>query len=222
MIGKIIALDWRATIMPYKLAYLLHPVLVFIFGFATSQMLVLPISVWLALSYSTNPFFAEEKGELNHLYLTLPVKRSQIVAARYVFSLILLVIGVAVGLVMTPVVRHFSHSRWYVGVQGNVALITVSALVFAIYSLFMFPPLFRLGYHRGKIFGFYIPAAIFGAVATGYYIYMLTSARNTTLDFIVFASENMLLVSGGITALAALIMLLSYRLSVRFYSQRNL
>ena len=221
MIKKIIAHDWRATCLSYKLAYFLYLPIVFSVGLIMSQMFVLPFSVWMALSYSLNPFFVEAKGELNSLYMTLPVKRSQIVVARYLFSLIMLVIGVAAGLAIMPVARYFSTSRWYLGISGNIAMVAVSVLVFSVLSLFMLPPLFKLGYHKGKIISLYITPFVFAAISVAYFIFMVISEYNTTLDFIVFASENMLLVTGGIMAVSALILWLSYRLSMRFYLRRD-
>jgi len=221
MIAKLIVFDWRATIAWNKFAYLFYPFFVFIVGFATSQMLVIPMSLWIALSYSTNPFFAEEKGELNNLLLTLPIKRSQIVTARYVYSLFLMLVGIIVGIAIMPIVRHFSRSQWFIGVEGHIAVIAVSVLVFAIFNLFMFPALFKLGYQKGKIWGIYMPAMVFGALYMAFYIYMMVSERNVIMDSIRFASDNMLLVSGGMGTLAVMILLLSYMLSLRLYSRRN-
>ena len=222
MIGKIIALDWRATIRLHKLAFLMYPFFAFIVGTTLSQMLMLPFCAWMALVYSTNSFYAEEKGELNNLYQTLPVKRSQIVFARYVYSLKILVAVIAMGLIIMPVARHFSSSRWYLGIRGNVALVAVSVLIYAILNIMTFPPFFKLNYHKGKIVSLYVVTAVFFVSVISYYLFMLLSENNITFDFIVFASENMLLVSGGIMASAAMIILLSYRLSIRFYTQREL
>jgi len=221
MTGKLIALDWRAVDMANRLALLICPLLIFFVGYITSQILVVPFSIWVVLSYSTNPFYSEEKGELNNLFLTLPVKRRQIVAARYVFSLILLLLGVLMGIAIMPVVRHFSNSMWWLSVESNIAIVAISVLLFAVFNLFMFPILFKLGYKKGKVWGLYLPAVVFIVIYFGYDIIMRVSDRNITLDFLVFAGENMLLVSGGVMLLAVLILLLSYRLSLRVYLRRD-
>lgn len=78
MIAKMIALDWRAM-KYYQIRLLLLPVFIFIFG-VYSPLTVIPMSVILSLSFSLNPFAVAEKGELNNLYLTLPVRRKSIVS----------------------------------------------------------------------------------------------------------------------------------------------
>ena len=221
MIRKLSVLDWRAVILPYRLAFLIYPLTVFFVGFATSQMLVVPFSAWLALTYSTNPFFAEEKGQLNNLFLTLPVTRRQIVSARYIFSLVSLAVGLCVGFAVMPVVRYFSNSQWFFSTEGCVAIAAVSVLSFAVFSLLQFPLLFNLGYQRGKVWGLYLPAVVFGVVLIVYNLHMMLGSRNITLEFLVFANDNMLLVSGGLFALAAVVMVVSYKLSVRAYSRRG-
>jgi len=221
MIAKLIVLDWRASITAYKIAYLFYPLMIFIVGLATSQILVVPLSVWIALSYSTNPFYSEERGELNNLFLTLPVKRQQIVIARFTFSLIMMLVGIAVGIAIMPVVRHFSNSMWWLSVESNIGIIAVSVLLFALFNLFVFPTLFKLGYQKGRVWGIYLPAAIFFGIISGYNTIMLVVDRNITFEFLIFAGENMMLVSGGLVVLAAIILLVSYRLSLRFYLRRD-
>ena len=221
MIRKLIALDWHAVAMANKLSILICPVLIFFVGYITSQILVIPFSMWVVLSYSTNPFYSEEKGELNNLFLTLPVKRRKIVAGRYVSSLILLLLGVIMGLAIMPVVRHFSNSQWWLSVESNIAIVAVSILLFAVFNLFMFPLLFKLGYQKGKVWGLYLPAVVFVVLYFGYNIIMVVSDRNITFEFLVFAGENMLLVSGGVMLLSVFILLLSFRLSLRVYLRRD-
>ncbi|MCL2501292.1 MAG: ABC-2 transporter permease [Defluviitaleaceae bacterium] len=222
MVGKIMMLDWRATLSLAKWVFIAYPAVVFCFGFITSQMLVVPISMWLSALYSFKAFQVEEEVGLSHLYLTLPVSRSQIVKARYGFALIMMVFGIIMGLAVMPAVRHFSRSMWYIQFEGHVAVAAVGALCFAVLILSMYPLLFKLGYQKGKIIGLFIPVGVFYAAIFGYYIYMISGSRNITLDFVSFASRNVIAVSGGLLVLAVLIFLLSYVLSLRAYTRRDL
>ena len=77
MITKMIALDWRAMKV-YQIRFLLLPIFALIIGWIY-PVFVIPISVFMYMGFSINPFAVEEKGELNNLYLTLPVKRNTIV-----------------------------------------------------------------------------------------------------------------------------------------------
>ena len=174
------------------------------------------------LSFSVNPFAVEEKGALNNLYLTLPVKRNTIVAGRYVLSFIMLLCGLVMGIAIMLVSHHFSLAKWFIGFKGYMFVIALSYLLYALFNLCMFPILFRLGYQKGKFWGFYIPVILF-AVLVGVYnvVTSLPGYEGFTIAFIVFATENMLLISGGMAVLASLILLASYRLSVKLYSERD-
>ncbi|MDD4295816.1 MAG: ABC-2 transporter permease [Ruminiclostridium sp.] len=220
MITKMIALDWRAMKF-YQIRLLLLPVFVFILGFY-SPLTVIPMSIILSLSFSVNPFAVEEKGALDNLYLTLPVRRKSIVAGRYMLSIIMLLCGIAIGILIMPLANKFSISKWFIGMEGFMVVISLSYLLYAILNLFMFPILFRLGYHKGKFWGFYLPM-IFFALLFGVYsgITQLPGNKTLTIDFIVYASENLLMVSGSIVVLATILLILSYLISLKLYSKRD-
>jgi len=230
MTRKIIALDWHATIRLHKIIYMTYPIYLFLVGFGMSQILIIPFSLWMALSCAANPFAAEEKGEFNQLFLTLPISRYQIVKARFIFSLVMMFIGIVIGVAFVPIVRYFSSylwsiwpvSLWYIGFEGYVAITGVSVLLFAILHIFMFPFLYKMGYQRGKILGVYLPAVLFGFLFISYSVRMMVSARNFTFEYLILARENMLLVCSVLFALSALLLFVSYKLSQKIYSKRDL
>ena len=220
MIAKMIALDWRAMKV-YQIRILLLPVFVLILGFY-SPLLVIPISVFLFLSFSVNPFAVEEKGELNNLYLTLPVRRKSIVAGRYLLSIIMLLCGIAIGSLLMPLANRLSVSKWFIGIEGFMVVIALSYLLYAILNLFMFPVLFRLGYNKGKFWGFFLPVVFFSLLLGMYStITYLPGNKTLTLDILVLASENLLMVVGSIVVLATILLILSYMISLKLYSKRD-
>ncbi|NLF82723.1 MAG: ABC-2 transporter permease [Candidatus Gastranaerophilales bacterium] len=220
MIAKMIALDWRAMKL-YQIRILLLPVFIFIIGIY-SPLAVIPMSVFMSLSFSVNPFAVEEKGALNNLYLTLPVRRKSIVAGRYMLSIIMLLCGIAMGILIMPLANEFSKSHWFIGTKGVMVVLSLSYLLYAILNLFMFPILFRLGYHKGKFWGFYLPIVFFVLIFETYLaITSLPGNETLTLDFIVYASENLLIVSGSIVVLATILLILSYMISLKLYSKRD-
>ena len=218
-IWKIIALDWRASPLFSRIFCFIMSPLIFVAGYFMSQLLVLPFAMWFAIATGLMPFQNEEKGALNNLFLTLPVTRKQIVAARYVNVLLWMLFYMALGLVAMPIVRHFSTSQWYIGFAGNLALAAVSLLLFAGFILAMFTFLFKYGYHKGKTLGIYVPSGIFMALIIFVYRLMHIITFNFMFEFILFATENMLLVSGGIIALSAGILYISYCLSLRSFAK---
>ena len=221
MIRKMVALDWRAMKV-YQIRFPLLPIFAFVFGWLYSPLLVIPLCVVFCLSFSINPFAVEEKGELNKLYLTLPVKRKSIVGGRFALSLIMLLCGLVLGAAILPLANLVSFSKWYLSVEWYVTILALSYLLYAVFNLSMFPILFRFGYHKGKFWGFYLPVGFFGILFGGYTAISSLSGNETlTLDFLTYASNHLLLISGGMAAAAVIILCISYVLSVKLYSKRD-
>ena len=112
-------------------------------------------------------------------------------------------------------------SRWYPDLKWVLAIVATSFFLFALMTLAMYPILFKLGYQKGKLWGYYIPAflvcLVYGAVM-GYE----TMTGGTFLhELLLYASEHVLIVSFGIFGLGAVILTVSVLLSMRIYSRRE-
>lgn len=217
---KMISLDWRSMKI-YQIRGLFIPLYILLFGLYM-PLIVFPMSVFVFLSFSVNPFAVEEKGELNYLYLTLPVSRRMIVTGRYLLSLIMMALGFICAAILMPIANIFSTSKWYVGVKGYFLLISACYLLYAVLNLCMFPILFKIGYQKGKFLGFYFPV-VFSTILVFIFNMISTLPGNETLmfDIIMWATENIVLV-GIISIIAAtLLMFISYSLSLLLYSKRE-
>ena len=98
--------DWNAM-KCFHLRLFLIPIISLAAGFI-SALLVVPTNVFMFLFFSVNTFAVEEKGDLNKLYLTLPVKRSAVVAGRYVLSICMGVAGLVTGIPLAILADRFS------------------------------------------------------------------------------------------------------------------
>ena len=128
-------LDWSA-IKCFHLRLFLLPIISLAAGFV-SVLLVVPTNVFLFLFFSVNTFAVEEKGDLNKLYLTLPVKRSAVVAGRYVLSICMGFAGLATGIPLAI----------FCGPLFAVALLWADWMVFTccdnkLFAVFNFQPLY--------------------------------------------------------------------------------
>lgn len=171
-----------------------------------STLLLFPMAVLLTFCLSVNPFAMEEAGNLNRLYLTLPVSRSRMVAGRYLLSLLLFLAGIALALVLMPLTNLFSFSRWYPDFKWILALVSSGFLIHTLLSLFMYPILFRLGYMKGRIWGFYLPLLLASLAYIAVLEYDLMAGGTFLFDLLVYASEHILPVSGGMLGLGAAIL----------------
>ncbi len=224
MITKMIATDWRAMKI-YHIRVLLLPLLAIALGWF-SPWTIIPICAFACHNFSLNPFAVEEKGALNNLYLTLPIKRRDIVIGRYTLSLIILIFGILMGVVLMPFANTLSKiilkSEWYAGFNGTIALIAISFLLYTVFNLFTFPILFKFGYTKGKLWGVYLPAIFFGLIFGVYFtITSLPGNELLQLKLISYASENIIIVSGGLIFLAVVLLLMSYAISLKLYSKRD-
>jgi len=222
MIWKLIALDWRAEVLYAKLILTLVPFSLFMMGVVTSQMFVFLFSTWIALCISISTFETEKTGALENLLLTLPVKRKQVVTARYVHSLLAFASCTLLGLIIMPIIRHFSRWQWWISVEGHIGIIVVCVLMFSLFHVFMFPLLFMYGYKKARVVGIYIPVILFYLITFALDRYVSASERTVLLDFVVFARENLLLFGGIVGGLAVVVMLLSYWLSLRVFLRRDI
>lgn len=217
---RMVQLDWFA--MKYAWVKMIAiPLTLFLMGILSSIYLV-PISVFLFFCLSLNPFAVEEKSDLNRLYLTLPVKRSDIVTGRYVLSLLMFCVGILLGLGFMPLANLFSFSKWYPDFKWCLALIAFGFLLYSLLCLFMYPLLFLLGYLRGKFWGVFVPMVLFGLILSLFMLYeRMPGNEKVITSMLIYAAEHIFWVSGGMFLLGGIILLLSFFLSVRLYEKES-
>ena len=213
-------IDWNAM-KCFHLRLFLLPIISLAAGFI-SALLVVPTNVFMFLFFSVNTFAVEEKGDLNKLYLTLPVKRSAVVAGRYVLSICMGLAGLVTGIPLAILADRFSLSHYYGPIGWFLPVVTISYLLFSIFNLCMFPILFKMGYSKGKFWGMLVPIALFAALY-GAWVIVSSLPGNEYLLFnaLEYASKNMFLVNDGIIVVATLVLLCSFLLSKNLYSNRE-
>lgn len=216
---RILKLDWSAM-KCYRIKFLLIPMVLLAIGGISSIYLV-PLGVVLLFSFSVNLFAVEEKGDLNRLYLTLPLERSRMVTGRYLLSLLLFLTGALLGFALMPLANLFALSKWYPDWKWALALGSFGFLINALMSLSMYPVLFKLGYHKGKIWGYYVPFILISLIYLAIIEYDMVAGGTFITGLLLYASEHILSVSGGILLLGAMIWVVSWRLSVRIYARRE-
>ena len=217
---NIVRLDWLS--MKYAwVRLIIIPLTLFAAGISSSIYLP-PLSVFLFFCFSLCTFAAEEKGDLNRLYLTLPVKRSDIVKGRYILSFLLFLSSILLGFGLIPLENLVSFSKWYPDFRWHLAIAAFCFLLYSLFCLFMYPPLFQLGYLKGRVWGMYIPMLLFG-LASGLFLAFerMPGNEKRITSALIYASEHILAVSGGMLVLGGSLFAISFLLSVRLYSKRE-
>ena len=226
---NMIKLDWLGMKVYHK-RFILIPLGICYMGFL-NELLILPCTVFFMLSFSVNPFAMEEKGKLDNLYLSLPITRKTIVRARLSLSLIMLGLGMALGTVMTIIMSKllYGHNEIFIhffqaDFNSMCLLICGSLLFYAIMNLSTFPILFKIGYAKGKVFGFYIPvgAMVFLFSGINFIAYFNDSFYDKAIAAIEWALEHTMGTAAIMLAAAVLALAISYVLSQRLYAKREL
>jgi len=225
---NMIKLDWLGM-KYYWVRIIIIPLSICIMGFF-SEAIIIPFLSFFMLSFSVNPFAVEEKGKLDHLYLTLPVTRKTIVNARYGLSLIMLFAGIVFGAFLTILMSALLYGKTIFFVhtfQADFAtmflLICVSLLLYAIMNLSMFPILFKIGYAKGKALGFYIPVGVSMAVIY-FFIFLWNyndSIRGGLISVFEWSLANTVWAAVIIFTASIIFFSISYALSQRVYSRRE-
>ena len=227
MISKMVALDWRA--MKYNWSGVLLIPLMSLLASLFSPLFVIPITIFWFQGFSQSTFSAEEKGELNYLYLAMPIRRVDVVRGRFALSFVLMLVGLAVGTAMLSVVNFLSNigivffGRAVLYFSQYIALFAIGFLIYAFASLFSFPFLFKFGYEKGKYYGTYIPIIFVFALLIVHDVIMWQFSLQTSVINLVmgFISGNLFIMAGGFFILSIALLLLSYLLSVRIYNKRD-
>ncbi|MDE7299407.1 MAG: ABC-2 transporter permease, partial [Lachnospiraceae bacterium] len=144
------------------------------------------------------------------------------VTGRYALSLLMFLGGILLGFALMPVANLFSFSKWYPDFKWCLALIAFGFLLYSLLCLSMYPLLFKLGYLKGRLWGVFVPTMVFGLISALFTIYeRLPGNEKLITSMLIYASEHILSVSGGMLVLGGIIFVLSYLLSTWQYQKRE-
>ncbi|MDO5286972.1 MAG: ABC-2 transporter permease [Actinomycetia bacterium] len=162
-----------------------------------------------------NLFGQEEKSNQSTMYLLLPVRRRQVVLARYLLVGLLMVVMMVVGFGLAVALRPLAEPQEQLTLAATVSMM---GLAFAFLSLVLglqMPMLFRLGAARGGVYTMAVPmVALFGTMILLHQVPSLLPAllrlMSTPLTGVV-----------GILAGCA-VQVVSVLVATRLYEQRDL
>ncbi|MCL2500539.1 MAG: ABC-2 transporter permease [Defluviitaleaceae bacterium] len=222
-------LDWLGM-RKYRSRLIIAVITACMFGGLFGAWMILPYLVFGMFDASLYCFDAEEKGELNRLYLTLPISRGTLITARYMLSLILQGIGIVAGVVLTLIFSRILYGRTIINEHtfipnlGTLAVMTCASLLICAYlSLIMHPILHKFGYAKAKIIGYVLPIVGSSLLVV---IFIMTANRieavgAVTRSAFLWAYGNPVLFSFIILCVTVLFLTASYALSLKVYAKRD-
>ena len=223
MTGKMLKTDWLA--MNYYWGGGIFILLIVLMTAYSLPLLVIPIAVFGVFSFSVNPFAVEDKGKLDHLYLTLPVRRRDIVRGRFALSLLMQTVAYLVGIpvmLMVGTIRLFGNS---VDINGMmIALICAfGVLLYGILNISTFPVLFKIGYVKGQVIGFYLPMILVMVVTIIATLFFQNDPEffQKAIGIITYVFSHGGIVAAGLILIGLALLGASYGLSLRWYEKRD-
>jgi len=193
-----------------------------IFAFQNSDVGTFIIGItaftYLVVTYSCA---SEEKNRADVMLNSLPVKRSQIVAMKYLSVVIFFLSGTLAYMLFTGLLKNsgFNIKIYMLTIEGFLAGFISVSLMTGIY----FPIYFKVGYMKSRILNLILFFSIFTGVSyiAQYIQHMDNNALNKLLAGIL-ASQSNFSIAVILLALTVIFQLISYGISVKIYNNREL
>ena len=180
------------------------------------------IGMMLATLFVSHPFALSEKSNMDALYVTLGADRRTVVRGRYIFTLLLNLCAVSFILLLSVITLFFTNSLGNIeGLRVELGLALALSAVFLIVQATQIPMYFKLGYAKAKIMSI-LPFFLIAAFVT----YFVMNAQGNGMPdgvntFVQNLFGNALAIGAVVIAVLAVVVFISYKLSLAFYRKRE-
>ncbi|QRN86217.1 ABC-2 transporter permease [Clostridia bacterium] len=165
-------------------------------------------------------FALDDQAEADTFLNSLPVTRANLVGAKYVSLMLFFLFG-------TVCYGVLYQLLYLLGLPIQMGSITIENLIGAVVAVSLinsiyFPILFKIGYHRAKIFNF----ILFFGVFSGFSLLSLKMQKSTSVGTLSKLEQFInqkpdILLAGILLAMAAILLLISFGFSLYFYKRRD-
>ncbi len=187
---------------------------VFVFQSMEGSMFTVAIVAFVYLLVS-GTFAYDDKSKSDIMLNSLPIKRRDIVMAKYISLLVYMILG-------TIAFSIISYIIMILDLPLKTYPITIEAIIAAFFSIsfinsILFPLMFKLGYTKAKFANMLLLFAFFFGVP------MLINNNSTLFSEVldVIKNQSGTMIGFAIVALSMIILSASYMLSIKLYKQRQ-
>jgi hypothetical protein len=215
-IGSFFNLDWR-TVKPYlgvRLLIIELGVFIWIGVMTKSATNILGAGCMLPYLIGSYPFAIGEASNLDALYATLGLKRRDVVTGRYAFVMCLDLLGMIIAFMISYLVAMVLG--WDINLMD---MLIVTGIMFAgivLIQALQMPLYFKVGYRKASIMA-YLPLFIVIGSVVALASFMPDFFTQAMLE--VVAHKGIAAFVG--VAAFLIIVLVSYRVALMFYSKRE-
>ena len=199
----------KRYIMSYGFAFLLFLVLSIYMRSAVylQSMLTMSLGMLAFTGMTYDKMYGWEK-----LVLTMPVKRSSVVASKYIASVIMavvaLVISTGIGMLMTQIFSTVEESVEEMAVVG----IVLFGMILFVYAIVL-PLIYKLGVERARIY-------MIAVVMIPFFLF-LSLAEYVPMTLLQFVEEHIVVTGVLLVGVACVFYIASYCVSVKIYKGKE-
>ncbi|HPE16100.1 MAG TPA: ABC-2 transporter permease [Oscillospiraceae bacterium] len=184
-------------------------------AFSSSASILTTLLCLLIILIPTTTFTYDEAAKWDMLALTMPVRRSQIVGAKYAVSLLIALVGTVITALVMFAVSFFPTVKWDI-MEQLPALPAGLAVALVVISI-MLPLLFKFGIAKARITLLLVMAAMGAAIL----LFSVGPAAASLGHILTLLSTHISAVIALSFVFVCLVMLLSYRISCRIYQKKE-
>ncbi len=209
------------TVKPYMKLFLFLIAVGLMFGMGNREPYMIPpmFMIWASF-FVAYPFSIGEKNSLDKLYGTFALKRKDIVAGRYIFSLFAAVLSMIFAIL--SVYASSVYIKKDIEIEALSFVICFGFLMFAAVISFQIPMYFKVGYTKAKILT-YLPLMLIGFVASMIsFISSDSTVGRLFSDIGKFLEEKTYIAYVMFLGASIMIVYISYLISRRIYEKKDI
>jgi hypothetical protein len=162
----------------------------------------------------------EDKNNSYVMLASLPIKRSHIVLSKYISALVFLIMGVVAYAIMMQVIiiLKIPLKTYPITVESLLGAIVAFSLLNALY----FPIFFKVGYTKSRIVNFILFFAFFFGINLSVSFIYQSKDKEWFIEIQkIFSNQPDGIIALSFLGVAALLLIISYMISVKIFKNRE-
>ncbi len=221
VIKGLIVKDFQ-TIKSYKSTVLYMIVIFVVCGFLNNEVInFLPIFMPLCFGMlGISSFSYDNLAKADKYLLTFPINKKDIVKARYIYILLVTLLGTLLGFVLTLIVQEIKTSNILnKEFLGNTLAIIIGGLLSIMFlQAFQIPVMYKFGAEKGRIIQMIMVVVLM--IGISLIVTALMKFFNISLDSFIIMLKDYLIAILGISVI--ILYILSFVISCKIYDKKEI
>ncbi len=169
--------------------------------------------------YVSYPFAVGESNSIDMLYSILSINRNTVVSGRYIFALIVDIVGALLGLFLSFTFSIIFKNDFVL--MENLLYILIFFIMFSLTQAVQIPLFFKLGYTKAKLYA-NLPLLTWPLAVVLIAGLLNNPDSSISINIITFIYNNVTLLIIGLAIVYVCCILFSYKLSLKYYENLDL